>query len=42
MEDQHVPEDQAPADQAPPYVPPGISDRRPVDLERFSIRGRRL
>lgn len=41
MPEQHPPEDQAPESQAPPYVPPEAI-RRPLDLERFSIRGRKL
>lgn len=42
IQDQHAPEDQVPDDSSSTYVPPGISARRPTDLEHFSIRGKRL
>lgn len=44
MDTDHTPvePERSDGDEATPFVPPGISARRPTDLERFSIRGRRL
>ena len=41
MTEHHEPEPE-PVEESPTYIPPGVSTRRPTDLERFSIRGRRL
>lgn len=42
VQDQHTEPEPVSDEQASTYVPPGISTRRPTDLEHFSIRGRRL